>query len=49
MAQVAVCFLGFCLAERRFRNKLAYLGVISACIYCLLFALSRGGYGMAHS
>jgi putative inorganic carbon (hco3(-)) transporter len=45
MAQVAVCFLGFCLAERRFRNKLAYLGVISACTYCLLFALSRGGYG----
>jgi O-antigen ligase len=45
MAQVAVCFLGLCLAEPRFRNKLAYLGVIAACTYCLLFALSRGGYG----
>jgi O-antigen ligase len=45
MAQVGVCFLGLCLAEPRFRNKLAYLGVIAACTYCLLFALSRGGYG----
>jgi putative inorganic carbon (hco3(-)) transporter len=45
MAQVGVCFLGLCLAERRFRNKLAYLGIIAACTYCLLFALSRGGYG----
>ena len=45
MAQVAVCFLGLFLAERRFRNKLAYLSVIAACTYCLLFALSRGGYG----
>lgn len=43
-AQVSVFLIGLLLAERRLFRKIAYLGVVSTSIYCVLFALSRGAY-----
>ncbi len=44
-AQASVFLIGLSLVERRFKVKLAYLGVVVASVYCVLFALSRGAYG----
>ena len=43
-AEGSVLLIGLCLVERKILVKFAYLGVISASIYCVLFALSRGAY-----
>lgn len=43
-SQVGVCLVGLLLAERKILIKIGYLCVVAACVYCLLFALSRGGY-----
>ena len=43
-AQISVFLIGLCLVERRLLVRLGYVAVIAASIYCLLFALSRGGY-----
>jgi len=44
-AEGSVFLIGLCLIERRILTKVAYLGIIAACTYCVLFALSRGAYG----
>jgi putative inorganic carbon (HCO3(-)) transporter len=43
-AQFSVFLIGLLLVERRFLAKIGYFGVIITCVYCLTFALSRGGY-----
>lgn len=43
-AQGSVFLLGVLLIERRVLLKTAYAVVISASVYCVLFALSRGAY-----
>jgi len=43
-AQVSVFIAGLFLLEKKTLRKMAYLAVISAGVYCLIFALSRGGY-----
>lgn len=43
-AQVIVLLIAMLLWERRLIVKAAYLLLIGACLYCLIFALSRGGY-----
>jgi len=43
-AQMAMLLSALCLGSRRLLAKFGYLGVIAVCIYCLTFALSRGGY-----
>jgi O-antigen ligase len=43
-AQVSIFVTGLFLAERRSFARLGYLGVIAANVYCLIYALSRGGY-----
>lgn len=43
-AQVSIFFAGLYLMERKLLAKAGYLCIIVASAYCLLFALSRGGY-----
>jgi O-antigen ligase len=43
-AQMAVAFTALLLFEKRLWAKVGYFAVVGACSYCLLFALSRGGY-----
>jgi O-antigen ligase len=43
-AQIAVAFTALLLFEKRLWVKAGYFAVVGACTYCLLFALSRGGY-----
>lgn len=43
-AQASVFLTALYLAERRFLAKMAYFGVVASGVYCLVFALSRGGY-----
>ena len=44
-AQVGIFLLAFYLGTRNILLKMGYLGVLVSCGYCILFALSRGGYG----
>jgi len=43
-AEAAIFLVALCLIERRFLMKSGYLGVAVACVYALMFTLSRGGY-----
>ena len=43
-AQISVLLIGLVLVERKVLARFGYLAVIGGSIYCLLFALSRGGY-----
>ena len=43
-AQMAIAFTAVLLFEKRLWAKGGYFAVVAACTYCLLFALSRGGY-----
>jgi O-antigen ligase len=44
-AQFCVFLTALCLSEKGVFKKLGYAGAIWGAMYCLTFALSRGGYG----
>lgn len=43
-AQMGVFLTALLFVANRLWQKIGYLGVLAGCLYCLLFALSRGGY-----
>jgi putative inorganic carbon (HCO3(-)) transporter len=43
-AQCSIFFIAVLLVQEGFLKRVGYVGVIAACIYCLVFALSRGAY-----
>src|ERR1035437_1699480 len=43
-AQMSIVLLGLYAFEHRKLVKLAYVGVLVACVYCLMYSFSRGGY-----